>query len=326
MPNGKAVSPLVNPAMRTPILSPIRRVRPASVRPLAHKPGDNLHGAALMTLCMVAFGLNDTVMKFVVQDMPLYQAITLRGLFAMAFIAALAPRMGGLSLRIPTRARRPMLWRLVGEIASTILFLNALQNMAMGDVSAIMQALPLAVMVSASLFFGETLGWRRIGAVIVGFLGVLLILRPGGNVFGLWAVVALAAMAMIVLRDMATRGFGQEISSATIAFYAATGVTATGLAVSLAQGWVMPSGAQMLLLALGSVFLTVGYVSAVASMRVGEISYVAPFRYTSLLVAIAMGLIVFGEWPDLWTWAGSALVVAAGIYTILREARLGRVR
>ncbi|MCZ0961443.1 DMT family transporter [Paracoccus benzoatiresistens] len=312
--------------MRTPIMSPIRRVKPASVLPHQHQPGDNLRGASIMTLCMVTFGLNDTVMKFVAQEMPLYQAITLRGLFVMAFIAAVAPRLGGIALRIPPAARRPMAWRMVGEVASTLLFLNALQNMAMGNVSAIMQALPLVVMVGAATFFGETLGWRRISAVVLGFLGVLLILRPGGDVFGIWAVVAVSAMAMVALRDLATRGFGRDITSATIAFYAAAGVTATGFVFSLGQGWIMPSPAQVLLLALGAAFLTVGYVSAVASMRVGEISYVAPFRYTSLLVAIAMGLVVFGEWPDFWTWAGSALVVAAGTYTIWREAQLGKVR
>ncbi len=312
--------------MRTPLLSPTRRVRPASVRPLAHRPGDNLHGALIMTLCMVAFGLNDTVMKFVAQDLPLYQAITLRGLFVMAMIAAVAPRLGGLHLRIPAAALKPMIWRLVGEIASTILFLNALQHMAMGDLSAIMQALPLVVMVAATMFFGETLGWRRVGAVVAGFGGVLLILRPGGEVLGPWAVVAVGAMAMVALRDLATRSFRSDISSATIAFYAATGVTVAGFVISLGQGWAVPRLSQILLLLAGSAFLTVGYVSAVASMRVGEISYVAPFRYTSLLVAIAMGLVVFGEWPDLWTWAGSALVVAAGTYTIWREAQIARIR
>jgi drug/metabolite transporter (DMT)-like permease len=198
--------------------------------------------------------------------------------------------------------------------------------MAMGDLSAIMQALPLVVMVAATMFFGETLGWRRVGAVVAGFGGVLLILRPGGEVFGPWAVVAVGAMAMVALRDLATRSFRSDISSATIAFYAATGVTVAGFVISLGQGWAMPSLSQILLLLAGSAFLTVGYVSAVASMRVGEISYVAPFRYTSLLVAIAMGLVVFGEWPDLWTWAGSALVVAAGTYTIWREAQIARIR
>ncbi|SNR23605.1 DMT family transporter [Paracoccus sediminis] len=312
--------------MRTPIMSPIRRMKPASVRYVPLRSGDNLRGALVMALSMVAFGLNDTVMKFVAQDLPLYQSITLRGVMVMVFIAAVAPRLGGLSLNIPAPARGPMAWRSLGEVASTVLFLNALQNMAMGDLSAIMQALPLVVMVAAALFFGETLGWRRISAVIFGFLGVLLILRPGGAVFGAWAVVALGAMAMVAVRDLATRGFDRHISSATIAFYAAAGVTLTGFLLSLVQGWVMPDLIQILLLATGAAILTVGYVTAVAAMRVGEISYVAPFRYTSLLVAILMGLLVFDEWPDLWTWAGSAMVVAAGIYTIWREAQLGKVR
>lgn len=304
--------------MRTPILSPSRPVPP--------RPGDNLRGALIMALSMLAFGLNDTIMKFVSQDLPLYQAITLRGVVVMAVIAAAAPWLGGLDLRIARRARVPMAVRTLGEIASTVLFLNALQNMAMGDLSAIMQALPLVVMVAAALFFGETLGWRRIGAVLAGFAGVLLILRPGGSVFGPWALVALGAMAMVALRDLATRGFGREISSATIALYAAAGVTVAALLLSLGQGWAAPSLAQVLLLGTAGAILTVGYVSAVAAMRVGEMSYVAPFRYTSLLVAILMGLIVFGEWPDLWTWAGSALVVMAGVYTIWREAQLGRAR
>lgn len=312
--------------MHTPLPSADPGAPTLSGRPVVHSPADNLRGAAIMTMSMVAFGLNDTVMKFVSQDMPLYQAITLRGLFVMICLAAVAHRLGGLSLRVPRGARMPMALRTLGEVASTILFLNALQNMAMGDLSAIMQALPLVVMVAAALFFGETLGWRRIGAVIAGFLGVLLILRPGGDVFGLWAILAVGSVAMVALRDLATRGFGRDISSATIAFNAAAGVTLAGLVLSLGQGWVMPTLTQVLLLGLGSAFLTVGYVSAVAGMRVGEISYVAPFRYTSLLVAIVMGLIVFGEWPDLWTWAGSALVVTAGIYTIWREAQIGRVR
>ena len=312
--------------MRTPIMSPIRRMKPAAIQQDRHQPGDNLRGAVLMTLCMVVFGLNDTVMKFVAQDLPLYQAITLRGLMVMGFIVLVAPRLGGLRLRLPPGAAKPMAWRLAGEVISTILFLNALQNMAMGDLSAIMQALPLVVMVAAALFFGESLGWRRISAVLVGFAGVLMILRPGGEVFGIWALAALGAMATVALRDLATRKFRANITSATIAFYAAAGVTLVGFLFSLGQGWVMPTLTQLLLMALGAAYLTVGYVTAVASMRIGEISYVAPFRYMSLLVAIAMGLVVFGEWPDAWTWAGSGLVVAAGIYTILREARLGKVR
>lgn len=309
--------------MRTPIISPIRRVRPASIRSQPHHPGDNLRGAVLMCLSMLGFTCNDAVMKFVTQDMPLYQAIALRGIVVILGILLIAWREGGLRLRVQPGARWPMLLRLIGELGSTLLFLNALTRMAIGDLSAIMQSLPLVVMLAGAWFFGETLGWRRMTAVLVGLLGVLIILRPGSDAFGIWSVVALGAMVMVALRDLATRTFGREVPSSTIAFYTAVGVTATGFALSLGQGWITPSLSHLLLLALAGAFLTVGYLTAVSAMRVGEMGYVAPFRYTSLLAAIILGLVVFGDWPDLWTWVGSGLVVGAGVYTIWREAQLG---
>ncbi|CAM3341011.1 DMT family transporter [Paracoccus nototheniae] len=312
--------------MVSPLISPLRRTRPASIRPAPLQPGDNLRGAALMTMSMIAFTCNDAVIKFVTQDMPLYQAITMRGAFVMLALILLTWRSGGLQLRIAPGARLPMTLRLIGEIGSTLLFLNALQRMAIGDLTAVMQSLPLVVMLGAALFYGETLGWRRIVAVLIGMAGVLIILRPGSGTFGIWSLVALGAMMMVALRDLVTRSFARDIASSTIAFYAAALVTLTGFILSLGQGWIMPQPGQVALLALGSAFLTVGYVGAVAAMRVGEIAAVSPFRYTSLLTAILLGLVVFGEWPDLWTWVGAGLVVGAGIYTIWREAQLGRRR
>ncbi|MCF3973605.1 DMT family transporter [Paracoccus salsus] len=310
--------------MRAPLISPFRRVSPASITTLPPQPGDNLRGAVLMCLSMLGFGCNDAVMKFVTQQMPLYQAITLRGLVMLVALALLAQRDGGLRLRLAPGDRWPMFWRVLGEVGSTVLFLNALQAMAIGDLAAVMQSLPLAVMLGAALFFGEPLGWRRTSAVMVGLVGVMVILRPGSGAFGVWALVALGAMLLMVLRDMVTRLFGRDASSATISFYAALAVTVMGLVLSLGQGWIMPDAAQLGLLLLSAAFLTLGYVTAVGAMRVGEISYIAPFRYTSLLVAIVAGLLIFGEWPDLYTWLGSGLIVGAGGYTIWREAQLGR--
>lgn len=310
--------------MRAPIISPIRRVRPASITQEPMRPGDNLRGAMLMCVSVTGFTCNDVVMKFVTQDMPLYQAITLRGLAMILGIWLVALRDGGLKLHIAPGARLPMALRVTGEVGSTLLFLNALMHMAIGDLTAIMQSLPLVVTVAAALVFGERLGWRRVSAVVIGMLGVLIILRPGSGAFGIWSLVAIGAMLMMALRDLATRSFGAHVTSASIAFHTAVVVTLTGLVLSFGQGWVTPDLAQLLLLALAGGFLTVGYVAAVSAMRVGEMSYVAPFRYVSLLVAILAGLAVFGEWPDIWTWAGSALVVGAGVYMILREARLMR--
>ncbi|MDB6178590.1 DMT family transporter [Paracoccus sp. Z330] len=308
--------------MRAPLLSPLRRVSPASVTPQPHAPGDNLRGALLMTLSMIGFGCNDAAMKFATQDMPLYQAIAMRGLAMMVVLWILAWREGGLTWRLPQGARWLMILRAIGEVGSTLLFLNALQVMAIGDLSAVMQSLPLVVMLAAALFFKERLGPRRLGAVFVGLVGVMVILRPGSGTFGIWAFVALGAVLLMVLRDMVTKLFGPDMSSTTIAFYAAFAVTVMGGVLCVGQGVIWPNLSHVLLILLASGFLTMGYVTGVSAMRVGEVSYVAPFRYTSLIVAIAAGLVVFGEWPDLWTWLGAGLVVAAGVYVIWREAQL----
>ena len=126
--------------------------------------------------------------------------------------------------------------------------------------------------------------------------------------------LAFATMLLIVVRDMVTRGFSVRLESSTIAFYAALTVMLSGFVLGGSEVWRRPDSGELALLLLSAGFLTVGYLSAVATMRVGEISFVAPFRYTSLIWAILLGLGVFGEGPDLWTWAGSALVVGAGMY------------
>lgn len=278
-----------------------------------------MRGAGLMALSMAAFTCNDATMKYVAQSMPLYQAITIRGVLIMGILWLVARRQGGLDLRIARSDFGTLGWRTVGEVGSTILFLNALTHMAIGDVAAVMQSLPLVVMLGAALFFGETLGWRRITAALLGLTGVMLILRPGTGTFDSWSLAVLGAVCFVALRDLVTRRFDHALRSSTIAFYAATSVALVAAVMSAGQGWQMPDLRQAGLLLLASGCLSVGYVTSVATMRVGEMSFVAPFRYTSLVFAILLGAAVFGVLPDGWTWAGSALVVGAGVYSLWRE-------
>lgn len=299
---------------------------PLAPSPAAEAYRDNLRGAGIMVLSMAAFTTNDAAMKYVTQTLPLMQSITLRGMGIVVILLVIAARDGGLGLRIGSRDAVMVGLRTLGEVASTLLYLSALQHMALGDLSAIMQSLPLLVTLAAALVFGERIGWRRLMAVAVGMAGVLLILRPGTSAFDFWSLIALASVFMVMLRDLATRGMSRNLRSSTIALSAALAVTLAAWLWPSGEDWRMPTGAEAGLIVLASGLLAVGYLSAVAAMRVGDISFVAPFRYASLIVAITLGLIVFGEWPDLWTWAGSALVVGAGVYVIWREARLERGR
>ncbi len=285
---------------------------------------DTTRGALYMSLAMAAFTVNDTCMKSVTAEMPLYQAITLRGIVTMIALAIIARQRGGLRLGMARGDARLLGWRTLGEVGGTLTFLTALRHMPLANLSAIMQSLPLAVTLSAAIALHEPVGWRRMAAIAVGFLGVLMIVRPGTEGFDVWSLIALGSVAFVVLRDLTTRRLSSAVPSVTVAFLAATAVTASGVALSPLSGWVaVQPAAAVLLLAAGG-FLIVGYLSVVMAMRVGDIATVAPFRYTALIFAIALGWIIFGHLPGPMTLAGAAIIVASGIYTFYRERKRGR--
>lgn len=283
-----------------------------------------MRGAVLMVVSTLTFVCNDTVMKYVSQTLPLYESIALRGAFVLVILSVYASLTGGLRLAIPRRDRRNLGWRTMGEVSSSILYLLALVQMPLANLSAIVQSLPLMVTLAAAVVFGERLGPLRIGAILVGFVGMLIILRPGTGAFDIWSVVALASVVAIVLRDIATRWFSPEVSSTTISIYAAGSVMLFGLAMAPAEDWRLPTANETGLLLLSAGLITVGYFTAIATMRVGEVSFVAPFRYTSLIWAVLLGLLVFGDRPDVFTLVGAALIVGAGLFTIWREGRRSR--
>lgn len=232
--------------MRTPLLSPFRKTRPRSEpRILAARLSDNLRGTLLMMLSMAAFTCNDAVMKAVTLSMPLYESVALRGVVILIVMLALAQTQPGrVRLAVSRRDLPLLLLRSLADVISTLLYLVALQQMALADLSAIMQALPLAVTLAAAVLFRERLGRRRLSAIGLGFLGVLLILRPGSGAFDEWSLIALAAMLLIVVRDMTTRCFSMALGSSTIAFYAALSVALSGFAMATGEVWRWPTPAE----------------------------------------------------------------------------------
>lgn len=285
---------------------------------------DNIRGAALMTAAMVTFAVNDACMKAVTRDFPVFEAIVLRGCLTLVALALLGLATGG--LRMPQG--RDRLWialRTVGEVGSTFTFLVALKHMQIANLSAIMQCLPLAVTLAAALIFGETVGWRRATAILIGFVGVMLIVRPGTEGFDRWSVLGLASVAFVVLRDLATRRISPGIPSATVAFLASASVAVSAALVLPFTEVMVPSAGQMLIIAAAAALLIAGYLTVVMAMRVGDIAIVAPLRYTSLVASILLGWVVFHQFPDGLTLIGSAVVVATGVYTFQRERRLSRL-
>jgi drug/metabolite transporter (DMT)-like permease len=285
---------------------------------------DNLRGALYMTIAMAAFTINDGFMKAATSTLhlPLWQAIATRGLLTLGPLILIGQMTGGIRFRMPRRDAVAVGLRSVGEVASTLTFLAALVHMPLANLSAIMQSLPLAVTLAAWVFLKEPVGWRRLLAICVGFGGVMLIVRPGPDGFDHWSLVALVSVAFVVLRDLSTRQLTKAVPSSTVAIAASASVTVTALVLSLIEGWVMPSLGQMALLAGAAASLVVGYNYVVMVMRVGDLGFVAPFRYSSLVVALILGWLMFGSFPDALTLAGAALVVGSGIFTLWRERRV----
>ncbi|MBE3637335.1 DMT family transporter [Mangrovicoccus algicola] len=287
---------------------------------------ENIRGAVLMAACMGAFATNDALMRSVAGELPVSQAIFLRGAVAciLLLVILLVTRR---SLPLPGRdARRTILVRSAAEAGTGTAVVVALNHMPLAVFSAVGQAAPLSVTLAGALFLREPIGWRRLTAIFAGFLGVLVIIRPGTDGFSAWSLVALLAVAFLTLRDLASRQIPAAIPPTIPAFCGALATTAMAVLWGCFVDWQPVPPRVLAVLAVAGVSLVLAYLLAIQSMRAGELSFVAPFRYTGLLWAISIGVIFLGEGLDIYTVTGSAIVVAAGGYSLWREIRLRRLQ
>ena len=282
---------------------------------------DNLRGAGLMMASMALFTINDAFMKSLAGEVPLDQAVFLRGLITVVVMLGLLRLIGTPRVALSRRDRGLILVRNCAEVATSYLFLQALFNMPIANASAIMQATPLTVSLAGAVFLGQAIGWRRLLAILLGFGGILMIVRPGLEGFTVYSLYALGAVLMVTARDIFARMISPEVPSLMIASSNAVSVTlAFGIAF-LFTSWE-PMELSHALNLMGAALAIVGaYFCAVATMRQVDIAFIAPFRYTSLLSAIVLGLAIFGEVPDALTLLGGAIVVATGVFTLWREGQ-----
>ncbi|MFZ1469444.1 MAG: DMT family transporter [Paracoccaceae bacterium] len=285
---------------------------------------ENLRGALFMCMSMAAFTINDTFMKAVTETMPLFQAIALRGVIAVAGLALLGAATGAYRYRMAARDARLITLRSLADVVATVTFLVALLHMDLANLSAILQVLPLAITLGAALIFKDRIGWRRMTAILIGFVGVMIIIRPGTAGFDRWALLGLGSVFCVVVRDLSVRPLQGHVPSALVALGAAVAVMTMGWIGTAITGWHPMSDGQTTKIIGAGLFLIVGYLTSVLAMRHGDIGLVAPFRYTSLLWAIVLGYFSFNTLPDGWTLIGAAIVIGAGVFTLLREHALRR--
>lgn len=278
----------------------------------------NLRGILLMLAAMALFAVEDMFLKWAAADLPVGMVIFVAGAFG-APVFALMARAGGQRVLTAAALHPWVLLRNLGEMVGTYAYIHALALVPLSTVSAVLQAMPLAVTLGAALFLRETVGWRRWAAIAVGFAGVLVVIRPGMDGFrpeALWVLVTVAALA---LRDLATRALPRDCSTAQVSCWGLMSVAALGAVMMVPGGAVMPDTAQVAVLCGALVFGTAGYWAVVAASRTGEVSVVSPFRYARLLFAILIGAFVFNEMPDALTLLGATLIIGSGLYALARE-------
>ncbi|MGJ8597399.1 DMT family transporter [Sulfitobacter sp.] len=283
---------------------------------------DNLRGAVLMVLAMLGFAIEDAFIKLMGDALPVGQIIVMLGIGGSAvFAVVVLAQKRALFERDMLAA--PVLTRAAGEIMGTVCFISAIVFTPLSTASAILQATPLVVTLGAALFLGETVGWRRWAAISVGFLGVLMIIRPGLDGFSPLSLFAVGGVFGLALRDISTRKISASLSSMQLSFLGFLVLIPAGLMLLAVTGKSFtPLDARLWLLITASIAIGVfAYYGIVAAMRVGEVSFVTPFRYSRLIFAMIIGTTFFGERPDLLTILGGTVIVASGIYTVLRERK-----
>lgn len=272
-----------------------------------------------MAISMAGFTFNDALTKSVTAELTVAQIMFVRGAFTAFLVYVVARRMGALDhIR---HILQPMIFlRILLETVAAVAFLAALGQIPLANASAILQSMPLAVTLGAALFFKEPVGWRRWTAIGLGFLGVLVIIQPGPEGFTTASLYIVLCVFTAAARDLVTRKIDPGISSLTVTLFTAASISFAGLLLVPAfGGWQPVSYTALGTLAFASVFLFAGYQAIIMAMRTGEISFIAPFRYTSLLWAILLGILFFGETPDIWMIVGSTIVIGSGLYTFYRE-------
>jgi drug/metabolite transporter (DMT)-like permease len=277
---------------------------------------------------VIASGLitvNDAMVKWLTQSYPVGQVMSLRGLFVIAIvvISAMARRR--------TSELRVSNWRLQltrGALmsASTFMFVTALALMPIADAIAIAFAGPVIATALAALLLKESVGWRRWSAIAIGFTGVVVMMRPTPDLIRLVAIVPLMAALMGAFRDIVTRRMGTGGESTPAIMLVSTSVVTIAGLFSIPAGWVPLGFADIGLYLASALLIAFAQGLMIESFRLGEVALVAPFKYTSLVWALLLGLLVWGDLPDAWTWIGSALVVGSGLYIWRRELVLAKLR
>ena len=285
---------------------------------------DNLRAIIFMCLAMAGFALEDFIIKIIAEETPVSQVLITIGclgtvLFSIIALAVKAPIYSADILTFP------VIFRNIADLFGALFFVTAIALTPLAIASSILQATPLVVTLGAAMFLKERVGWRRWTASLVGFAGVLLILRPGMAGFQPESLFAVLGVLCLSARDLATRVIRAQLSSVTVSIYAFVATTCAGVIALPFTGPFTPlQDVNWFLFACAVLIGCFAYFTLISATRIGDASVVSPFRYSRLIFALVLAMVFLGERPDTTTFIGAAIILTSGIYIFWRERVLDR--
>jgi len=286
---------------------------------------ENLRGILFMILAMAGFALEDLFIKLLSSHVPVSQILIILG-FSGTTVCLIIAFLTHAPILHRDLLNRPIIVRTFCELFAALFFTSAIALTPLSSAASILMTTPLMVTMGAAIFFGEKVGWRRWTAIIIGFFGVLLILRPGFDSFMPASLLAVIATIFLAVRDLATRTMQIDISTTTVSIYAFLAMGISGfIAIPFFSAMVIPTSIEIVYLISATFVGVIGYYAIVLATRNGDVSVISPFRYSRLVFAMLLSIIILSERPDLVTLSGASIIVISGIYTFIREGRLKQI-
>ena len=279
-----------------------------------------------MMMSMACFAVEDTFIKLLSARLPATQILFSIG-FGGALITLVLAIVLNVNLADKILLNKHVISRTIADLFGALSFTSAMVLIPMSLLASILQATPLFVTLGAAILLGEKVGWRRWSAIFIGFLGVIIILQPGYGSFQLASLLGLAAVLCLALRDVVTRDMATEIPTLTVTFYACLAMGSAGfIAYPFFGPPIMPTTYEAIILICAAIIGLTGYFLLVLATRKGDVSVIAPFRYSRLLFSLGLASLILGEKLTLPILLGGLLVVSSGIYTFGRESRLIKIQ
>jgi drug/metabolite transporter (DMT)-like permease len=273
-----------------------------------------------MTLAMAGFALEDLIIKILSDFMPVSQILIYVGVFAGILFLIIAKIYKTPVVTNSILYNRPVIIRTFTDMFGALFIVTSISLLPLSTVSSILQATPLLVTLGAALIFKESVGWRRWSAVFIGFLGVVLILKPGLNGFHSSSLLALLGVVFLAMRDLITRRIESDVPSLAVSIYAFFAAALGGVvSIPFSSAFVTLNAQQWLMIFAATLVGCFSYLALVLATRAGDISTIAPFRYTRLVFALILAVFVLKERPDSFTLLGASIIIVSGCYTFWRE-------